>query len=135
MKYLLDTNICIYLIKRNSPEIIHKLDKVSFENIFLSTITIAELEYGVANSNRTQEAQVALLEFCIPFTVLDFTSSAAHCYGRIRKELKDKGQPIGEMDMFIASIAMANNLTLVTNNEKEFNRISDLRVDNWKNKK
>jgi len=135
MKYLLDTNICIYLIKKKSPEIIHKLDKVGFENVFLSTITLAELEYGVANSNRPQEAQVALLEFSIPFSVLDFTSSAAHCYGRIRKKLKDKGQPIGEMDMLIASIAMANNLTLVTNNEKEFIRISDLCVVNWKNRK
>ena len=134
MKFLLDTNICIYLIKRNHPEIFLKLIKIGFDNIFLSTISLAELEYGIANSKKSQESHVALLEFTIPFGVLDFTNSAAHCYGRIRKELKDKGQPIGELDMLIASIAMANNLTLVTNNEKEFNRISDLRIENWKNK-
>lgn len=134
MKYLLDTNICIYLIKRKSPEIIHELEKVGFENVYLSTITVAELEYGVANSCRQQEAQVALLEFMLSFTVLDFTQSSANCYGRIRKELKDKGEPIGEMDMLIASIALANNLTIVTNNEREFTRISNLHVTNWKNK-
>ncbi|MGE5671195.1 MAG: type II toxin-antitoxin system VapC family toxin [Fibrobacterota bacterium] len=98
MKYLLDTNICIYLIKRKSPEIIHELEKVGFENVYLSTITVAELEYGVANSCRQQEAQIALLEFILSFTVLDFTQSSANCYGRIRKEVKDKGEPIGEMD-------------------------------------
>ena len=134
MRYLLDTNICIYMIKRQHPEIIKKVLKIGFEDIGVSTISLAELEYGVANSSRPQEAQAALFEFIIPFEMFDFTVAAASYYGKIRKELKEKGQPIGEMDMLIASIAMANELIVVTNNEKEFRRISILRVENWKNK-
>jgi tRNA(fMet)-specific endonuclease VapC len=133
MKYLLDTNICIYLIKKRYPEIISKLLKVGFDKIGISTITIAELEYGVANSSRSQEAQTALLEFVLPFEILDFNYSAASMYGKIRKELKDKGQPVSDMDMLIASVAMANELIVVTNNEKEFRRISGLKIENWKN--
>lgn len=133
MRYLLDTNICIYLIKRQHPEILAKLLKVGFDNIGISSITIAELEYGIANSTRPMESQTALLEFILPFGILDFTYTAASFYGRIRKELKDKGRPIGDMDMLIASIAMANDLIVVTNNEKEFKRISGLRIENWKN--
>jgi tRNA(fMet)-specific endonuclease VapC len=132
MKYLLDTNICIYLIKRQYPEVLAKLLKVGFYNIGISSITLAELEYGIANSTRRMESQTALLEFILPFEILDFTYNAASFYGRIRKELKDKGQPIGDMDMLIAAVAMANDLAVVTNNEKEFRRISGLRVENWK---
>ena len=132
MKYLLDTNICIYLIKKQYPEILSKLLKVGFDRIGISTITLAELEYGVSNSSRTVEAQTALLEFILPFTILDFSYNAASFYGRIRKELKDKGQPISDMDMLIASVAMANELIVVTNNEKEFRRISGLKIENWK---
>lgn len=133
MKYLLDTNICIYLIKKQYAEILSKLLKVGFDKIGISTITLAELEYGVANSNRTFEVQTALLEFILPFKILDFDYSAASWYGKIRKELKDKGQPISDMDMLIASVAMANDLIIVTNNEKEFRRISGLKIENWKN--
>lgn len=133
MKYLLDTNICIYLIKKQYPEIISRLLRVGFDKIGISTITIAELEYGVANSNHFMEAHAALLEFILPFEILDFNYGAASFYGKIRKELKDKGQPISDMDMLIASIAMANDLIVVTNNEKEFKRISGLNIENWKN--
>lgn len=132
MKYLLDTNICIYLIKKQYPEILSKLLKVGFDKIGISTITLAELEYGVANSTRSIEAQTALLEFILPFEVLDFTYTAASLYGRIRKELRDKAQPISDMDMLIAATAMANELIVVTNNEKEFKRISGLKTENWK---
>ncbi|MFA6572006.1 MAG: type II toxin-antitoxin system VapC family toxin [Bacteroidota bacterium] len=134
MKYLLDTNICIYIIKKQYPEVLSKLTSVGFSKISISTITIAELEYGVANSQKSMEAQTALLEFLMPFDTLDFNSAAASYYGRIRKELKDKATPISDMDMLIAAIAMANELTLVTNNEKEFKRISGLKVENWKSK-
>jgi len=130
MKYLLDTNICIYLIKRQYPEIIAKLLKVGFDKIGISTITLAELDYGVENSKHSFQAQKALFEFILPFEILDFNFSAASFYGKFRKELKDKGQPIRDMDMLIASIAMANRLIVVTNNEKEFRRISGLKVEN-----
>jgi tRNA(fMet)-specific endonuclease VapC len=132
MKYLLDTNICIYLIKKQYPEILSKLLRVGFDRIGISTITLAELEFGVANSSRSIEAQTALFEFILPFEILDFSYNAASFYGRIRKELKDKGQPISDMDMLIAAVAMANELIIVTNNEKEFRRISGLKVENWK---
>ena len=78
------------------------------------------MEFGVANSKRSLEAQTALLEFILPFEIIDFTYNAASFYGKIRKELKDKGQPISDMDMLIASVAMANELIVVTNNENEF---------------
>jgi tRNA(fMet)-specific endonuclease VapC len=133
MKYLIDTNICIYLIKKQYPEILSQLLKVGFDRIKISTITLAELEFCVANSSRSIEAQTALLEFILPFEILDFSYNAASFYGRIRKELKDKGQPISDMDMLIAAVAMANELSIVTNNEKEFRRISGLKVENWKN--
>jgi tRNA(fMet)-specific endonuclease VapC len=132
VKYLLDTNICIYLIKKQYPEVISKVLKVGFDKIGISTITLAELEFGVANSSRSIEAQAALLEFILPFEILDFNYNAASFYGKIRKELKDKGQPISDMDMLIASVAMANDLIVVTNNEKEFRRISGLKIENWK---
>ena len=133
MKYLLDTNICIYIIKRKYPEILSHLLKVGFKNIAISTITVAELEYGVANSTRSFEAQSALMEFILPFEILDFTSTAASFYGRIRKELFQKGTPISDMDMLISATALAHNLIVVTNNENEFRRISSLKVENWKN--
>ena len=133
MKYLLNTNICIYLIKKQYPEILSKLLRVGFDKIAISTITLAELEYGVANSKRMFEVQTALFEFILPFEILDFNYNAASCYGKIRKELKDKGQPISDMDMLKASVAMANELIMVTNNEKEFRRISGLKIENWKN--
>lgn len=132
MKYLLDTNICIYLIKKQYPEILSKLLRVGFDKIGISVITLAELEYGVANSSRSIEAQTALLEFILPFDIFDFNYTAASFYGKIRKELKDKRLPISDMDILIASVAMANELIVVTNNEKEFRRISELKVENWK---
>ena len=131
MKYLLDTCICVYLIKRQHPEILTKLLKTGFDKLCLSTITIAELEFGISNSNRQEESRVALFEFVLPFKILDFTYTAASFYGKIRKELKDKAKPISDMDMLIASIAMANDLILVSNNEKEFKRVTGLKLENW----
>ncbi|MFH0921275.1 MAG: type II toxin-antitoxin system VapC family toxin [Fibrobacterota bacterium] len=132
MKYLLDTNICIYLIKKKHPEVIERLIRAGLDRVAVSAVTLAELEYGVANSSRRLEAQTALLEFILPFEILDFDSASASHYGNIRKELKDKGRLIGDMDMLIASIAMANGLIVVTNNEREFQRIPGLKIENWK---
>jgi tRNA(fMet)-specific endonuclease VapC len=129
MKYLLDTNICIYIIKNKFSSIISKIDGIGFDQIAISSITIAELEYGVANSSQIEKSKEALLQFLLPFEILDFTAESAMYYGKIRKELKKN--LIGTMDMLIASIALSNNLIVVTNNEKEFNRISDLKIENW----
>lgn len=131
MTYLLDTNICIYIIKNRFEKLIEKLRKVGIENVAVSTITIAELEYGVANSNRPDETMIKLYEFLVPFTIIDFDMHSARNYGKIRKELKDIGQPIGPMDTLIAAIAQAHGHTLVTNNVKEFARITKLKIENW----
>ena len=133
MKYLLDTDICIYIIKNRFVELINKLREVGIENVGISTITIAELEYGVANSNRPQESMARLYEFLVPFSIIDFNFDCARCYGKIRKHLKDQGQPIGPLDTLISAIAMAQGHTLVTNNVKEFSRIPDLKIENWVN--
>lgn len=132
MKYLIDTDICIYIIKKRHPAILARLLKEGFDRVGISAITLAELEFGAANSSRPQETRAALLEFAFPFEILDFNAPAAACYGWIRKALKDKGRPAGEMDMLIASIAMADGRVLVSNNEGEFRRIPGLKVDNWK---
>ena len=131
MKFLLDTNICIYIIKNKYLDIVKKMEKVGIENIGVSSITIAEMEYGISKSTKPNESESKLYEFLVPFTVLDFNVSAARYYGKIRNELNRKGTPIGTMDLLIASIAIANRLKIVTNNEKEFERISGLRIENW----
>ena len=131
MKYLLDTNICIYIIKNRFVSLVKKLREVGIENVGVSTITIAELEYGVANSSRPGESMTKLYEFLVPFSILDFDMDATRYYGKIRKELNDIGQPIGPMDTLIAAIALAHGQTLVTNNAKEFSRVADLKIQNW----
>ncbi len=131
MMYLLDTNICIYIIKNQYLEIINKLDKVGIDKIGVSSVTIAEMEYGIAKSLKPKEAEAKLYEFLVPFEIYDFTISSARYYGRIRAELTKFGTPIGPMDMLIASIALSNEMTLVTNNVKEFERIRNLKIENW----
>jgi tRNA(fMet)-specific endonuclease VapC len=129
MKYILDTNICIYIIKNKFVSIASKINQIGFDEIAVSSITIAELEYGVANSSQSEKSKEALLQFLLPFEILDFDPESAMYYGKIRKDLKKN--LIGTMDMLIASIAMANNLIVVTNNEKEFKRIPGLKIENW----
>jgi len=131
MKYLLDTNICIYIIKNRYVELAQKLREVGIENVGVSTITIAELEYGVANSNRPDESMAKLYEFLVPFIVVDFDMDSARYYGKIRKELKDIGQPIGPLDTLISAIALSQGATLVTNNVKEFARVTHLKIEKW----
>ena len=133
MKYLLDTNICIYIIKNKYTNISDKMSQVRIENVFLSSITIAEMEFCIAKNLKLIESKQRLYEFMIPFTILDFDLTSAQHYGNIKANLKKNGRPVGELDMQIASIALANDMTLVTNNEKEFIRIPDLTVQNWIN--
>jgi len=131
MKYLLDTNTCIYLIKRKPAQVIRKMMKMKTEEIGVSTITLSELQYGIEKSNFPEKNQMALLEFLIPFGILDFDQKAAGMYGRIRSTLEKKGKPIGSMDMLIAAVAKSVRLILVTNNVKEFMRIEGLMIENW----
>ena len=129
--YLLDTDIIIYCIKEKPRTVLSKLRKKRPNDIFISSITIAELEFGVENSTFPEKNRIALLEFLSIFTVLPFDDKDAQEYGKIKAGLKKKGRIIGPMDLLIVSQAKSKGMTLVTNNVREFGRISDLEVENW----
>jgi tRNA(fMet)-specific endonuclease VapC len=131
MKYLLDTNICIYIIKKKPESVIKKFSKLKTGSVAISSITLSELYYGVAKSSKPDENMIALIEFISPLEIVDFTNIEALVYGKIRNSLEKKGSPIGAMDLLIASVAKSQDLVLVTNNTREFSRISDLKIENW----
>jgi tRNA(fMet)-specific endonuclease VapC len=131
MKYLLDTNICIYIINKRPASVLDTIRSKHPDEISISSITAAELNYGAERSRYQHQNRIAILEFLIPFRLLDFDQRAASFYGKIRKQLESKGTPIGPMDLLLASQAAAYNLILVTNNIKEFRRIENLRLENW----
>jgi tRNA(fMet)-specific endonuclease VapC len=131
MNYLLDTNICIYIINKHPASVLERIRSKQTDEIAVSTITIAELEYGTERSQYPDQNRIGLLEFLAPVTILDFDQRAATYYGRIRKLLETKGQPIGPMDLLLACQALSQNLILVTNNTKEFKRVEGLRIENW----
>ena len=131
MNYLLDTNICIYIINKKPASVIKRIQTKQPEQIAISTITQAELEYGIARSRNVDQNRIALLEFLFPFLLIDFDQMAAVQYGLIRASLESRGKPIGSMDMLLAAQARSRDLILVTNNEKEFHRIEGLKLENW----
>ena len=131
MRYLLDTNICIYIIKRSPPEVYDCFRRLHVGDVGVSAITYCELQYGVARSSRPEENQLALAEFLGPLEVLDFPSEAAIVFGVIRAHLQRAGFPIANYDLLIAAHALHRGLTLVTNNTKEFGRVPGLKVENW----
>jgi len=131
VKYLLDTNICIYIIKKKPEEVLKRFSKLKPGDVAISAVTIAELYFGIAKSSKPNENTIAMQEFLQPLIILDFTSEDSIAYGRIRSELEAEGKLIGAMDLLIASIAFSRGLILVTNNEKEFSRVKDLKVENW----
>jgi tRNA(fMet)-specific endonuclease VapC len=129
--YLLDTNICIYIIKKNPAVVLKVLKRKSVKDIHVSSITVAELEYGVAKSMYPAKNRLALIEFLSFFHILDFNGSDAAAFGSIRASLEKKGAIIGPMDLLISAQALARKLVLVTNNSKEFERIDGIRLENW----
>lgn len=131
MKYLLDTNICIYIIKQQPQQVIGRLRTLDVSDVGVSAITVAELQYGAAKSAFPDRNRLALAGFLAPLEILDFTAAFADTYGRIRADLERSGTPIGAYDLLIAAQALAGGLTLVTNNEREFRRIPGLAVENW----
>ena len=131
MNYLLDTNICIYIIKRKPRVVLRRVRSKQPGQVSISAVTIAELEYGIARSRYPERNRMALLEFLFPFAILDFDSQAAFAYGRIRSLLESRGKPIGPMDLLLAAQAKSRGLVLVTNNEREFRRVDNLRIENW----
>lgn len=131
MRFLLDTDICIYIIKRKPQQIAQRFNTLRPSDIGISAITVAELEYGAQKSQKPEQNRAALQQFLIPLEILVFDPQAAQAYGTIRADLERKGQVIGSLDMLIAAQAKSEGITLVTNNIREFSRIPDLRVENW----
>ncbi|WP_428563120.1 MAG: type II toxin-antitoxin system tRNA(fMet)-specific endonuclease VapC [Solidesulfovibrio sp. DCME] len=131
MRYLLDTNICIYLIKHHPPQVRARFAGLSYGDVAISAITVAELEYGVAKSVHREKNAAALQGFLLPLEVLSFDAAAGACYGALRADLERRGEVIGAMDMLIAAQALAAGLVVVTNNVREFSRVLGLHCENW----
>lgn len=130
MRYMLDTNICIYAIKHRPQSVVESLRAHAAEGIGLSSITAAELYFGVAKSGSPRNL-TALRHFLEPLEVADFDLAAAEVYGRVRDHLQRAGRPIGPFDTQIAAHALALGVTLVSNNLHEFARVDGLRLENW----
>ena len=159
MRYMLDTNICIYAIKHKPETVFQKLQNTNPEDVCISSVTYAELVHGVEKSAAVEKNRLALSMLLANMEILDFDVDAADCYGKIRAVLKNKpkevieilsfdvnaaesygeiraelerkGTPIGPLDMMIAAHAQSLGYTVVTNNVKEFSRVSALRIENW----
>ncbi len=133
MRFLLDTNICIYIIKKKPSKVLQKFKTYNVGDIGISSITVAELEYGVQKSQFPQKNQKALDQFLLPLKIAEFNHAATIMYGEIRVRLEKQGTPIGSLDTLIAAHAMSLKVILVTNNEKEFKRVPNLKLENWTN--
>ncbi len=131
MKFLLDTNTCIYIIKQKPAKVIKRFKRTAISHIGISSITMSELSYGVYKSSKPEQNQMALAQFVAPLEILPYGDEAIHYYGHLRAHLEKSGTPIGALDMLIAAHALSCNCTLVTNNEKEFMRVPDLKIQNW----
>ena len=131
MHYLLDTNICIYLIKKRPPEVLDRFRQHSPQDVAISTITLFELEYGVEKSQYRQRSKDALAKFLLPLNLIDLDRSSAVETSIIRAQLEKEGMPIGPYDLLIAGLARSREMTLVTNNIKEFERVVSLHLENW----
>lgn len=128
---MLDTNICIYTIKQKPIEVLSRFKEELPDGLCISAITLAELKHGVEKSARPERNELALAQFLTALTVVPFDDLAAVEYGKICAELQKQGKPIGTMDMLIAASAVSLDMTLVTNNTREFIRVSGLSLENW----
>ena len=131
ISYLLDTNICIYIIKKMPEQVIERLRHTRISEVGVSSITLSELEYGAAKSSRPAQNKLAIVEFLAPLEILPCDDMAAQEYGKVRAYLEKQGTPVGSMDMLIAAHALSLNCILVTNNEREFRLIPNLKIQNW----
>ena len=131
IEYLLDTNICIYLIKKCPPEVFKRFQQIQLKQLHIPTVTVFELYYGIQKNNSHQRNLLALENFIAPLTVVDFNLEAAKKAAQIRDTLQKQGTPIGPYDTQIAAIALSLNMVLLTNNTREFNRVEGLKLENW----
>ena len=131
MRYLLDTNICIYILNRRPLSVIRRFKSFEIGDIGISSITVSELYYGAQKSQRPEENLQRIFAFLMPFEIIPYDEAAANAYGRIRAMLEQKGQIIGPLDLLIAAHAVSRELILVTNNVREFRRVPNLQIENW----
>ena len=131
MRYMLDTNICIYVIKHKPEKVFQKLQTIHPEDVYISSVTYAELVHGVEKSAAVEKNRLALSILLANMEILDFDVDAADCYGKIRAGLEKNGTPIGPLDMMIAGHAQSLGYTVVTNNVKELSRVAALKIENW----
>lgn len=129
--HLLDTNTCIHLIKWQPPQALARLEAMDTGAVAISSVTLSELEYGAAKSQKVDQNRLALAQFTAPLEILPYDDRAAARYGPIRAALERKGTPIGPLDTLIAAHALSLDAVLVTDNTREFNRVPGLKLENW----
>lgn len=130
-RYLLDTNICIYIAQERPPQVLERFEELEPGEAVVSVITWGELRYGAEKSMHRERVVQSLDEFSALVSVEPVPKAAGKEYGAIRAALEAKGTPIGNNDLWIAAHARTARLTLVTNNENEFQRVQDLKIENW----
>lgn len=131
-KYLLDTNICIYFLK-GLFELYHKIEQAGIENCFISEITVAELKFGAENSSNPTKNKETIDKFLNKFTILPIFTSL-DIYAKEKTRLRKKGKPLDDFDLLIGATAVSNNLTLVTKNISDFNRLEIIKIEDWTSK-
>lgn len=129
--FILDTNICIYLMKNTYPQLTEKLLSMDPADICISAITVYELEYGAAKSNWGEKTRLKLAQFFAPFTILPFTTEHAITAGKIRAYLVQQGTPIGPYDIQMAAQGVSENMTVITHNKDEFMRVPGIMLEDW----
>ncbi len=132
MKYLLDTDICSYIIRKRPRSLIDKFKSIPLGEIGISVITVCEFESGIPGSSRPEKLRSAIDTFLSPFSIIDFQQTDAIFFGIIDSSLQSRGTPIGDMDTMIASQALSRGLILVTNNIKHYARVPHLKYESWK---
>jgi tRNA(fMet)-specific endonuclease VapC len=131
LRRLLDTNVCIHIIRRQPQVVLRRFENYGVGEVGVSSVTVAELRYGAEKSSRPEQNLEALGRFLLPLEVLAFGEEAAAAYGRVRAVLERAGTPIGPLDTLIAAHAVSISVTLVTNNTREFRRVPGLEVEDW----
>ena len=131
MRYMLDTDICIYVINKRPQHVFDRFKEHRVGDIGLSSVALSELRYGAEKSPNPEKNLSALSAFITPLEIVAYGEAEAEIYGEIRAELESQGEPIGSMDLLIAAHALSLGSILVTNNTREFSKVSDLRIESW----
>ena len=132
MRFMLDTNLCIDLMRGKSAAAFKRLRSLAVDEAGISTITLAELRYGAAKSSRPAHHEALIVAFCAPLASAAFDAKASETYGNVRAALEVAGMPIGPLDTLIAAHGLALGATIVTANVREFQRVPGLAVENWR---